>query len=67
MNFTEKQRRAPIDEVFYTIVFFWKFILRVDSGWNLNQWKLFLKRLLSDECILQTLQLLGVKMVIYNT
>ena len=67
MNFTEKQRRATIDEVFYTTIFFWKFILRVDSGWNLNQWKLFLKRLLSDECILQTLQLLGVKMVIYNT
>ena len=67
MNFTEKQRRATIDEVFYTTIFSWKFILRVDSGWNLNQWKLFLKRLLSDECILQTLQLLGVKMVIYNT
>ena len=67
MNFTEKQRRAPIDEVFYTIIFFWKFILRVDSGWNLNQWKLFLKRLLSNECILQTLQLLGVKMVTYTT
>ena len=67
MNFTEKQRRAPIDEVFCATIFFWKFILRVDSGWNLNQWKLFLKRLLSNECILQTLQLLGVKMVIYTT